>query len=77
MQEAGVAITNLLAEDFTDIGLNTLADITAYTPGINMVSAGQPGLGTLNMRGVTQEAGSPIVGIYMMMCHTPTPTSAH
>ena len=65
LQEAGVAITNLVAEDFTDVGMDTLADITAYTPGINTVSLGQPGFGTINMRGVTQEAGTPIVAIYV------------
>ena len=65
LQEAGVAITNLVAEDFTDVGLDTLADITAYTPGINLVRNGQPGSGRINMRGVTQEAGTPIVSIYI------------
>ena len=65
LQEVGVAITNLQAEDFLDIGLDSLLDITGYTPGINMTSGGQPGSGFINMRGVTQQAGSPIVGIYI------------
>jgi len=65
LQEVGVAITSVNPEDFTDIGLTSLGDIIAYAPGINFVTSGQPGVGNLNMRGVTQEGGSPIVGIYV------------
>jgi len=65
LQEVGVAITSIDPSDFTDVGLSSLGDIIAYIPGINFISDGHPGLGNLNMRGVTQEGGSPIVGIYV------------
>ena len=65
LQEVGVAITSINPDHFTDVGLSSLAEIIAYIPGINFIADGQPGVGNLNMRGVTQEGGSPIVGIYV------------
>lgn len=67
LQDVPMAITALRPDNFTAIGLTELSDIVGYTPGFNYSNRlGRPGGGgTLTARGVGQQGGTPVVGVYV------------
>jgi len=65
LQNVGLAITSIDPTDFDKSGLSSIENLIDYTSGVNFSSAGTPGAGTITMRGVSQEAFTPVVGIYL------------
>jgi len=67
LQDVAMAVVTFRPDDFTTAGLTELSDIIAYTPGFNYSNRlGRPGGGgTLTARGVGQQGGTPVVGVYM------------
>ncbi|WP_339865023.1 TonB-dependent receptor domain-containing protein [Paremcibacter congregatus] len=67
LQDVAMSITAISPEIFTSAGHTELSDIIGYTPGFNYSNRlGRPGGGgTLTARGVGQQGGTPVVGIYM------------
>lgn len=67
LQDVPLSISVVFPDEFKAAGLTNLVDIIDYTPGINFSNRiGRPGSGgTVTARGVSQQGGTPVVGIYM------------
>ncbi|MFK5894350.1 MAG: TonB-dependent receptor [Pseudomonadota bacterium] len=65
LQDVGMAITSINPEEFDKSGLTSIENLIDYTPGVNFSAAGTPGSGSITMRGASQEAFTPVVGIYL------------
>ncbi len=65
LQDVGLAISTIEPEELVTAGLVTLEDAIDYTAGVHYKGDGNWGLGTVFMRGVTQESSTPVVAIYV------------
>lgn len=65
LKDVPVSITAVDPAQFAAGGLTTLEDVVNYTPGVNFQEGGSPGRQTISMRGVSQELGTPVVGMYL------------
>ncbi|MGH8187612.1 MAG: TonB-dependent receptor, partial [Steroidobacteraceae bacterium] len=65
LRDVPISITAVDPEKFAAGGLTTLEDVVNYTPGVNFQEGGSPGRQTISMRGVSQELGTPVVGMYL------------
>lgn len=65
LQDVPVSITAVDPASLAIGGLTTLEDVVNYTPGVNFQEGGSPGRQTISMRGVSQELGTPVVGMYL------------
>jgi iron complex outermembrane recepter protein len=66
LQNVGMSVTSVKPEAFTDAGLTRLADVIAYTNGINVSNAkGNPVGANITIRGVGQQIGTATAGVYV------------
>jgi len=65
LQNVGLAISSSEPEELVTAGLVTLENAIDYAAGVHFIGEGDWGLGTVLMRGVTQEGSTPVVAIYV------------
>lgn len=65
LQDVAASVAVVDADAFTSIGLTTLEDVFAYTPGASAVDRGAPGQGSLTLRGIPQSGSTPTSSVYL------------
>jgi iron complex outermembrane recepter protein len=65
LQDVPAAVTVVNPDQYAQGGLNSLADVLAYVPGVIFNDNGAPGQGSVTMRGVTNIFSTASVGIYI------------
>jgi outer membrane receptor protein involved in Fe transport len=65
VQDVAASVAVIDPQDFATGGLNSLADVLAYVPGVQVNDNGAPGQGSITMRGVANIFSTPTVGIYV------------
>lgn len=65
LQDVAAAVTVVNPDQYAQGGLNSLADVLAYVPGVIFNDNGAPGQGSVTMRGVTNIFSTASVGIYI------------
>ena len=65
LQDVPASVAVVDPDQFAQGGLNSLADVLAYVPGVIFNDNGAPGQGSVTMRGVTNIFSTASVGIYI------------
>jgi iron complex outermembrane receptor protein len=65
IQDVPVAVSVVSAEQLKALQIGTVEDLTRNVPNVSFSSQGGPGLGTVEMRGVSSQAGSATVSVYI------------
>src|SRR5258708_16158651 len=65
LQDVPASVAVVDPDQFAQGGLNSLADVLAYVPGVIFIDNGAPGQGSITMRGVANVFSTASVGIYI------------
>jgi len=65
IQDVPLSVSVLSAEQLQALQITTVEDLTRNIPNVSFSSQGGPGLGTIEIRGVSSQAGSATVSVYL------------
>ncbi|MEQ8693015.1 MAG: TonB-dependent receptor [Pseudomonadales bacterium] len=65
LQDVPASVTTFDPQKFLKTGLTSIEDMIDYSPGATFVNGSAPGQGQVVLRGIGQEGGIPVTGIYI------------